>query len=108
MDDSIKVENLINHHPPYECTNKLLEAIQEGVTAAELASIEAWIERGAPSPVYDEVDDAATDFGILNGSKGAVQLQPFDCRQKRHKFRRLRKETQAGNSNKEILAAKGL
>lgn len=42
LDDSIKVENLINHHPPYECTNKAL-----GGTSL------TW---GGRCVMYDEVD----------------------------------------------------
>ncbi len=51
LDDSIKVENAINHHPPYECTNK-------GLGGTSLT----W---GGRCVMYDDVD--FLDRPILNG-----------------------------------------
>ena len=51
LDDSVVVENLINHHPPYECTNKGF-----GGSSA------TW---GGRCVLYDEVD--FLDRPILNG-----------------------------------------
>jgi hypothetical protein len=52
LDDSIEIRNLLNHHPPYECTNKGL-----GGTSA------TW---GGRCVMYDEVD--FIDRPIINGN----------------------------------------
>ena len=76
LDDSIRVENLVNHHSPYECTNKGL-----GGTSS------TW---GGRCVMYDEVD--FLDRPILDGQctwdsaflKGAIAHAPraaeyFEC-----------------------------